>query len=88
MKTATILFIASLIMFPIVALAENSDAQVSPMPAPIQELKPTTIVSPPVTAATSPSAKCGVNSFAVSNECGLGVYKMCTLNVMTVMKLI
>lgn len=26
-------------------------------------------------AATSPSTKCGVNSFAVSNECGLGVYK-------------
>lgn len=39
--------------------------------------KPTTpgITSVPTTVATSPLIKCGVNSFAVSNECGLGVYK-------------
>ncbi len=43
--------------------------------APAQEPKPTTVVSPPTTAATSLSIKCGVNSSAVSNECGVGVYK-------------
>lgn len=66
MKRATILSVTGLIIFPIIALAQISDAQVS---------TPTNIVAPQTTAATSPSTKCGVNSFAVSNECGLGVYK-------------
>ncbi|GEM_PF-1503733 len=46
-----------------------------PGQAPIQNPTPTTSISTPTTAATSPNIKCGVNSFAVSNECGAGVYK-------------
>lgn len=70
MRISTVLAIAGLMMFPVIGLAQTSTTPVSPIQS------ATTVTSTQTTvAATSPSIKCGVNSFAVSNECGLGVYK-------------
>ncbi|MDP2655406.1 MAG: DUF6483 family protein [bacterium] len=68
MKIPTILSITGfLMMLPVIGLAQTSTVTSSE----------TVTVSPAqiTVTATSPSTKCGVNSFSVSNECGLGVYK-------------
>ena len=70
MKIITILFIASLIMFPVVGLAEISDTQV-----PTTITTTTTTVSPQTTTVSPPQTKCGLSTSKVCNECGLGVYK-------------
>lgn len=77
MKNSTILSIIGLLMFSIIGLTQISSAEVSSVgeittvPAPAI---PTITPSTP-TPTTSPLKKCGVNSFGVSNECGLNVYK-------------
>lgn len=66
------------------ACADNCETPQSlpkpPMPVISEVSKPVSVsptpgVSQPITLATSPSTKCGVSSFATSNECGVGVYK-------------
>lgn len=111
MKTATILFIVGLIMFPGIGLAQTSnigqtlineivctqEAKLCPdgsyvgRTGPnceftvcpfINESKPTpTSVPPSANVATPPASvspipiKCGVNTFVVNNECGVGAFK-------------
>src|SRR3990167_2791839 len=67
MKITTILFVVGLIMFPVIGLVQTSNASVP---------SPTNITSPQ-TAAVSPSIpiKCGVNTFVVNNDCGVGAFK-------------
>src|SRR3989338_3332175 len=68
MKIATTLFIVGLIMSPVIGLAQTSHA---PVPLP-------TNITFPQTTAISPSPmpiKCGVNTFVVNNECGVGAFK-------------
>ena len=67
MKITTILFVVGLIMFPVIGLVQTSNASV-PSPANITS---------PQTAAVSPSIpiKCGVNTFVVNNDCGVGAFK-------------
>lgn len=69
MKTATALFIAGLMIVPNLGLTQTLDTQVAP-------IQPTATVAAPQPAADSLTPiKCGVNSFGVSDECGIGVYK-------------
>ena len=68
MKITTTLFIVGLIMSPVIGLAQTSNA---PVPLP-------TNITFPQTTAISPSPmpiKCGVNTFVVNNECGVGAFK-------------
>jgi DNA-binding transcriptional MerR regulator len=66
MKTTTILFIASLMMSPLMALAQTSNV---PVPS------TTNITSSQTTAVSPIPVKCGVNTFVVNNECGVGAFK-------------
>jgi len=67
MKITTILFIVGLIISPVIGLAQTSNTSV---------ISPINIISPQ-TAAVSPSIpiKCGVNTFVVNNDCGVGAFK-------------
>ncbi|OGM91593.1 hypothetical protein A3A20_01475 [Candidatus Wolfebacteria bacterium RIFCSPLOWO2_01_FULL_45_19] len=68
MKIVTVLFVVGLIMSPVIGLAQTSNAPVPP---------PTNITFPQTTAI-SPSPmpiKCGVNTFVVNNDCGVGAFK-------------
>jgi len=67
MKITTILFVIGLIMFPIIGLAQTSNALVP---------SPTNITSPQTVAGwPSIPIKCGANTFVVNNECGVGAFK-------------
>lgn len=66
MKLAIALFIIGLIMSPISGLAQTLSA-----PAPSLA----DVVSPPTTAVAPRLIKCGVNTFVVNNDCGLGAFK-------------
>lgn len=66
MKIATFLFIVGLIMLPVIGLAQISNTQI---------LSPTNVISPQPTAASPMPIKCGVNTFVVNNDCGVGAFK-------------
>src|SRR3989338_5543352 len=66
MKTTTILFIVSLMISPLMALAQTSNTQISPS---------TNVISPQTTAVSQIPVKCGVNTFVVNNDCGIGAFK-------------
>ena len=66
MKIATILFIVGLVISPAIGLAQTSTTQV-PLP--------TNVTAPQTTSISAATVKCGVNTFAVNNECGAGAFK-------------
>lgn len=66
MKVATILFIVGLTMSPIIGLAQTSDSQISSQAI---------TISPQTNSGSPITIKCGVNTFAVKNECGINAYK-------------
>jgi len=66
MKIVTILFIVGLIMSPAIGLAQTSNA---PAPSTMN------ITSPQTTAVSPMPIKCGVNTFVVNNDCGIGAFK-------------
>lgn len=67
MKIATILFIVGLITSPVIGLAQTSNTQVPPSPA--------NVISPQTTVVSPMPIKCGVNTFVINNECGIGAFK-------------
>lgn len=66
MKIMTALFILGLMMSPVVGLAQTANNQVPPS---------ANVVSPSTTAVSSAPIKCGVNTFVVNNDCGIGAFK-------------
>ncbi|MDI6820832.1 MAG: hypothetical protein QMD65_01475 [Patescibacteria group bacterium] len=66
MKITTILFFTGLIISPVIGLAQTSNTQV-PSPA--------NVISPQTTAVSPMPVKCGVNTFVVNNDCGVGAFK-------------
>ncbi|OQX00581.1 hypothetical protein BWK69_01160 [Candidatus Parcubacteria bacterium A4] len=69
MKITTILFLIGLIVFPVIGLAQTLNTQVPP---PFIN-----VISPQTTAVslTLLPIKCGVNTFVVNNDCGIGAFK-------------
>ena len=51
---------------PLMALAQTSNTQISPS---------TNVISPQTTAVSQIPVKCGVNTFVVNNDCGIGAFK-------------
>jgi len=66
MRITTILFIVGLIMFPVIGLAQTSNTPV---------LSPINVISPQITVVSPMPIKCGVNTFVVNNDCGVGAFK-------------
>ena len=66
MKITITLFLISLTIFPVMGLAQTSNTQ-TPLPA--------DVISPKTTAVSPIPIKCGVNTFIVNNECGIGAFK-------------
>ena len=66
MKFITVLFIAGLIVSPVIGLAQTSNTQVPPT---------TSVISPQTTIVSPVPIKCGVNTFVVNNDCGVGAFK-------------
>ncbi|MFA6278724.1 MAG: hypothetical protein WCS97_02780 [Candidatus Paceibacterota bacterium] len=80
MKILRILSVAGLMIFPVIGLAQTSEIQATSIQSATtatseKSTTPGVTSTQTTVAATSPNIKCGVNSFSVSNECGLGVYK-------------
>ncbi len=66
-STIIILFMVGLAMFPAAGLAQTSNAQVEPSFV--------NVIPSPTTAVAPMLIKCGVNTFAVNNDCGVGAFK-------------